>query len=257
MKSQRQGSGILLCLLLLAPVALAAESLQGQLAWVKVIELSLPESGVIEKVLVNKGERVRQGQELLRLERSAEQAAVLAARARREEARLRLAEARRERERAAELYERALLSDHDLQLTQISEQAAQAQHLEADALLAGAQRQLEYGIVRAPWDGRISAVFVQPSQAVVNQYTVTPLLQLVQEQPMLVHAGITMDQRSQLSVGQEVAVAVNEQRYAGVVQALDWTAVQEPGTGYQLTVRFTPAADADLHAGMPVSVELP
>ncbi len=244
------------CLLAGAPLQ-AQEQLPGELAWGRSLILALHASGIIEHVQVSPGMRVKQGQELLRLDRAVEQARLQAADSRLKESRLQLEEAQRERERVRELYERALAADHDLQLAQIAEQGAHAGYQEARVQRLLAVRQRDDGILHAPWDGRIQALYVQVAQAVLNRDTLMPLLELVQDETMLIQARASAQQRERLPAGTEVTVLVNQQPYTGVVQAWQVEAIAKPSQTYPLTVVITPGPDSGLLAGMPASIVLP
>lgn len=130
-------------------------------------EMSPGISGLVAGIPVRKGERVRQGQVLLRLQDSEHRAQVnLAARsldagrASAEEACLTAEQAERERQRSEGLHARELISDQDLEAARTyAESSAAGCHAarerikQAEAALAVARAVLDKTSVVAPFDG--------------------------------------------------------------------------------------------------------
>ena len=137
-------------------------------------------TGKLKEVLIEEGEHVRAGQILARLDDSAYQASVaqahsqlLAARALEGQIQGQLAQARRDTQRYQDLIDRNLVSRQSLESTQTQEAtlAAQVQvqrkQIElAQATLRGAQVQLDYCTVRAPFSGVIVAKAAQAGEII-------------------------------------------------------------------------------------------
>lgn len=247
-----------LVLLVWGATARGGESVPARLDWARYIVMGTPASGLVERVSVSPGERVRAGQELLRLDAGAQQAELAEAEAAVEETGLLLAEAERERDRTRALYDRTLLADHDLQLSLIAHARARTAAHAARAHLARVRAELEYRILKAPWAGRVVAVHGQPGQAVVGRERVVPLVELGGEGGLLARARLASAQLPGLREGAEVTVLAAGRRYAGVVRSLAWEVPPEGDDApYQLSVSFDPAGDFGLRPGMPVTLELP
>jgi RND family efflux transporter MFP subunit len=137
-------------------------------------------TGTIREVLIEEGEHVKAGQVLARLDDSAYQAGVAQARAQLMAAQAlevqyqgQLAQARRETARSQDLTDRGLTSRQALELAQTQEttlgaqlQAQRKQAELAQAALRGAEVQLGYCTVRAPFDGVIVAKSAQSGEII-------------------------------------------------------------------------------------------
>jgi HlyD family secretion protein len=137
-------------------------------------------TGTVKEVLIEEGEHVKAGQVLARLEDSAYRAGVaqaraqlLAAQALEAQYTAQLGQARRDTQRSQDLIERNLVSHQALEVAQTQQQALTAQlesqrkQIElAQAMLQGAQVQLDYCTVRAPFDGVIVAKSAQPGEII-------------------------------------------------------------------------------------------
>ena len=137
-------------------------------------------TGTIREVLIEEGEHVKAGQVLARLEDSAYQAGVAQAQAQLRVAESlvvqyegQLAQAQRDTARGQDLVARGLASRQSLELTQTQEatlgaqlQAQRRQAELAQAALRGAQVQLGYCTVRAPFAGVIVAKSAQSGEII-------------------------------------------------------------------------------------------
>ena len=137
-------------------------------------------TGTIREVLIEEGEHVKAGQVLARLDDSAYQASVAQAQAQVYAAQAleiqyqgQLAQAQREARRGQDLVDRGLASRQSLELAQTQEATLgaqlQAQHRQvelAQAALRGAQVQLGYCTVRAPFAGVIVAKSAQSGEII-------------------------------------------------------------------------------------------
>jgi HlyD family secretion protein len=137
-------------------------------------------TGTIREVLIEEGEHVKAGQVLARLDDSAYQAGVAQARAQLLAAQAlevqfqgQLAQAQRDTRRNQDLIDRGLASRQSLELTQTAEatlaaqlQAQRKQVELAQAALRGAEVQLGYCTVRAPFAGVIVAKSAQSGEII-------------------------------------------------------------------------------------------
>ena len=137
-------------------------------------------TGTIKEVLIEEGEHVKMGQVLARLDDSAYQAGVaqaraqlLAAQALETQYTTQLAQARRDTQRNQDLIDRNLVSRQSLEATQTQQDTLAAQlqvqrrQIElAQATLRGAEVQLAYCTVRAPFAGVIVAKAAQSGEII-------------------------------------------------------------------------------------------
>ena len=137
-------------------------------------------TGTVKEVLIEEGEHVKAGQVLARLDDSANlagvaqaQAQLLSAQALATQYATQLAQARRDTQRNQDLIDRNLVSRQSLEATQTQQDTLSAQvqvqrrQIElAQAMLHGAEVQLGYCTVRAPFDGVIVAKSAQPGEII-------------------------------------------------------------------------------------------
>jgi RND family efflux transporter MFP subunit len=137
-------------------------------------------TGTVKEVLIEEGEHVKAGQVLARLDDAAYRAGVdqaraqlMAAQALEVQYTAQLAQARRETQRNQGLIDRNLVSRQSLETTQTQQDTLAAQlqvqrkQIElANAVLRGAQVQLAYCTVRAPFDGVIVAKAAQSGEII-------------------------------------------------------------------------------------------
>jgi len=213
----------LLVLGVLSVPAAAGQRLEGRLHWARVVELSVPVSGVVAEVPVRPGQRVARGGVLLRLDQRGFRAAREAARARLAGREADLEEARRERDRALELYERTVLSDHELQLARIAHTQAEAAAAEARAALVRAELELEYATLRAPFDAVVLERRAEPGQTVSAALAPPVLLVVAEAGRMALHVPVASDVaaalRSRLGDG-GFRVRIQDREYPARLQAL-------------------------------------
>lgn len=249
--------GLLLGACLWPPGPVLAEDLPARLDWARHLVLGTTESGPVQRVLVEPGETVRAGQELLRLDSRGLEARLAEAGAEIVEAETREAEAQRERDRTQELYDRTLLADHELQLAQIALAEAHTRLLAARARQAELRQRLDQRILRAPWDGRVVAVTVQPGQAVVSHERPMPLLELAGDGQWLARAEVGEALLSRLQPGTPLQVEVAGQSHEATVRTLGWRPIDGSAPPrYALTAAFS-APDQGLRPGLAARIRLP
>lgn len=243
----------------LAACAAQAAEVPAELHWSQRAELSTPVSGVVQTVLVAVGERVRQGQTLLKLDDRiysgrAEEAAAAVAR-RHEEA----AEARRDLERVQELYDRTVISTSELDQAKLRQARAAAQLKEAQARHRQGLKNLADTVLRAPFDAIVVGRQVEPGQAVAAGLQPQTLLVLAKAGEMVAQARLPESQLALLKAGQEVTVTAARQSFRGRIKILGLEPAARDKNGaalYTLDVVF-PAGETVLRAGTQATLSLP
>jgi membrane fusion protein (multidrug efflux system) len=123
-------------------------------------------SGRVLRAEVERGERVKEGQLLARIEAQAAGDAVRSARSALQSASSQAEVAERQRERIARLVKAGALADRDLEVAENAASTARAQVADAEARVATAEEQQGRATVRAPLGGVVSAREVRTGDVV-------------------------------------------------------------------------------------------
>lgn len=246
-------------LLWLAAGTAQAAEVPAVLQWSQRVELSTPVSGVVQAVNVVVGERVRQGQVLLRLDERiyagrADEAAAMVAR-NKEDA----AEAQRELKRVQELYDRTVISVSELDQAKLRQARAAALLKESQARQRQELKNREDTQLRAPFDAVVVARQAEPGQAVAAALQPQSLLVVARAGEMLARAQVQEAQLANLKAGQEVGVGVGKQNFRGKIRTMGLEPTTRDKSGqplYPLDVVFVPG-ETQLRAGAAATLNLP
>lgn len=243
---------------LLASTAVSADW-DGTLDWARRTEMSTAASGVIDRVLVRPGERIKEKTVLLQLEQTTLRARVEQARATLQHVTLLRDEAERELNRSQELYDRTLLADHDLTLAKLAFAEAEAAYQTGRADLRAAEDELNDSELHAPFDAVVLDRRVQPAQTVVNQLRVEPMLVLASATEMLARFFVQADEVADLAPGKKVNVSVDGERYQGEVESLrlDVSGVYSSSIAKGYTVEVLFPVNRPLLPGTAANISLP
>lgn len=242
--------GVLVLAAVLAAPPACAEGLEGVLDWSQRVELSLPVSGVVARVLVQPGQEVRQGESLLVLDPVLFQARVAEARAELDRFTEDEAEARRELARVQELYARTVSSTTELDAAQLRHARARAGLAAAQARVERTRRLLADSELRAPFDALVLERHVEPGMAVAAQCQPATLLTVARADEMLAVASLPAAQALGLRLGDSARVSLGGTELAGVIKALRFPS----GRGAQVEIALPRGSD---HApGQPVDIRL-
>ena len=137
---------------------LQEQSLDAVVEAVRQATLSAQVAGAIVSLNVKAGDRVKAGQELLRIDASAAQQNVVGSTAQLEAAQANLRVAAKEIERQKQLFQKQYISQGALDRAQAQFDAAQAQVQAQQAQTRAAQTQTGFFSVRAPFNGVVSDV---------------------------------------------------------------------------------------------------
>ena len=137
---------------------LQEQSLDAVVEAVRQATLSAQVAGAIVSLNVKAGDRVKAGQELLRIDGSAAQQNVVGSTAQLEAAQANLRVAAKEIERQKQLFQKQYISQGALDRAQAQFDAAQAQVQAQQAQTRAAQTQTGFFSVRAPFNGVVSDV---------------------------------------------------------------------------------------------------
>lgn len=243
---------------LLYVTASQALEIQAGLQWSKRVELATPVSGVIKSVEANIGDRVKQGDILIKLDERNYVADLEMARARVKSLDEKRKEAGRQLDRAQELYNRTVLSEHELQTAKNAKVEADSDYATAKAQLVTAEFNLEYTTIRAPFDAVVLQRNAEVGQTVVSQLKPETLIILGSAGEMIARGLIAQGDLNGQLQGRPATVIVDDKKFDGKVRhiGLEPVTTDKQGIYYDIVVVFNPG-DRILRAGRQVTIELP
>jgi len=218
------------------------------------IDLSLPVSGIVDKVKVSAGQHVKQGETMISLDeipfiadRALMQSHVAFQQAR-------LDEASRDFKHQQELYDRTVLSTVELENAELRVKRSEALLASAKARLARANYDYSVSQLKAPFDALIIAVNVNAGQAINNAMQSQILVSLVRHGYFTARFNVTAGQLENLKPGKPVKVVINDNRYAANITAISYEPVEiNKGAGIGGEQRYTVEAGFFTDGGsMPV-----
>lgn len=130
------------------------------------VNLTTPVSGVVKAVYVDAGQRVKKGARLLALDDTHFRARVMEAEAGVMRAKQEADEAGRDIKRAEELYDRGVSSTTEFDVAKLRHARAAASLREAEARLISARKNLQDSVLKAPFEGVVSAREAEPGMYV-------------------------------------------------------------------------------------------
>lgn len=150
--------------------------LEGRIEAVQQVTLATQVAGTVQKLNAHAGQRVRQGQLLLRVDARAAIATTRATQAQVQAIDAQLAVAQKHLARQRQLYEKNFISQAALEQAQAQADALAAQAKAQRAQTRAADSQTDYYNIRAPFDGVVAAVYAElgdmamPGRAVLQLY---------------------------------------------------------------------------------------
>jgi RND family efflux transporter MFP subunit len=250
---------MLICLLSLTAFEAMAVEVPGVVQYERVVELSLPVSGVIKTVNVVEGQNVEQGELLLELE-----AVPFKARKDELESQVRLLQAEKEftskeLERNKELYDRLSLSTVDLDKSKLDLVRAESKLAAMRAELAVARYQEEKSRLYAPISGKVTERNVEPGQTVRTDLQPPVLLRIADTTGFIVEAEVTGDRLSSVSTGSGLEVRIQGKTFPAVFKSTRLLtparSLSQPSV-YRVRVKLE-QSDPSFLPGLPASIIFP
>ena len=230
--------GCLLLAFIFLPVnTLLAQELSGTTSWAREVALSTPVAGVIEQVRVSPGQRVKQGELLLRLDQRPFDNKIFGLQAKIKKLEVLRNETQAELKRAEELYDRTLLSDHELELAKIDAVSAEADYRLTQSELSTAQLNREYSRLTAPFDALVLKRQAEKGQVVSPTLMPQVLLVLVSSETMKVRVLLESQELKKFRPGQAVKVKIADRIFPGTISMLGLEP-EDNATAYFLEVEF-------------------
>lgn len=234
----------------------------------QTIELRAPVDGLIDKVLVKRGDKVKAGQALVVLESSVESSALELVRFRAQMAgrltvaRNRLDHAGRRLNRATELSAQNYLAAQNRDDAEAEKLTAEGELLDATETKQLAQRELQYSTdllarrtLRSPFNGVVVERMLNPGDLAESGSGRKPVLRLAQVEPLRVEVVLPISAYGKLRIG-AVAMVTPESlggQYPATVTVVDSVFDSASGTfGARLEMANT---QAKLPAGIRCKVD--
>jgi len=250
------GKLALAALVMWLPVTAWAAEYDAVLDWNRKAKLSTPVSGVVAKVNVQPGDRVKQDEVLLQLENAVMKANLEKAKAGVEFYERSFKEAERELERNKELYDRTVLSDHELETANIAFTQAKAQLKSAEAFLAKSKFDLRHSEIRAPFDGIVIQRYVTEGETVASKEVPPLLVEMADSDLMIAQFQVAGHLLGGFTNGRKATVNVGGANYSGEISAVEFEPQPKSGNKYAIKVRFNTKGKL-LRAGRSAKVIVP
>jgi RND family efflux transporter MFP subunit len=202
----------------LVAVAAPAQELSGFDCLIEpyaVMDVSTREEGILETILVERGDVVKRAQALARLDSVIEEATVELARARAnmdsriEEQRVNKAFAARQRTRAMELYQKKAIPFHEVDKSETEERLADLRLRQAEndktvatLELKRAQELLKLRTVRSPVNGVVVERLLYPGESVKDE----PIVRVAQIDPLNVEIIVPVTKFGRITSGMKAQV---------------------------------------------------
>lgn len=245
--------------LLILPAALWAKDIDAVLQWSRKVELSAPVSGIVTEVAADTGGHVRKGQALLRLDERYFKAKAEKAKAEVKRLGVKLHESEQEFKRAKEMHERELLADHELELAKGNFLMSESEHKAAQASLTKAELDLEYSVVRAPFDAIILNRTVEVGQTIISTMQPVPMFTIAEAGYMIARIKASEKELSGLSMGKKASVKISGKKYEGSISriGMEPAGSSEGGSLYEVDIRFSIPPSVIIRPGQKAAVTLP
>ena len=205
-------------------------------------------AGSVLESYVDRGERVKRGQLLLRIDDLTERQSFLSAQSAARSASLAQQNAESDLKRDTRLYDAGAIAERDLEATRRALASARAASTDAQARLATAQQQLEKTRVASPLAGIVSDRPVNAGDVVQPG---TPLVTVIDPSSMRLEAAVPSDAISGIEVGASVRFTVSgyaDRIFTGTVERVN--PAVDPTTRQVLIFVSIPNASSKLVAGL-------
>lgn len=147
-----------------------------QIALAQNVKIGALVAGQITQVYVKKGETVKAGQTLMKIDSARIAAKLQAAKAEAELMRLVYADAQIELEQALDLYDRTVSSKRTLDAAQLAHDVAKQKHLKAAANVDYYQAWLKYTVIKSPINGSVKTIYAPKGSTVFKENS--PLIEI-------------------------------------------------------------------------------
>ncbi len=249
----------LMCLLLATtPVAFALD-LPGIIKYETVVELSIPVSGVVSRVLAEEGQVVKQEQVLLELDEVPFKAGLDKAAAELRLLKAERDEAEKEHQRNNELFERLVLSVVSLDNSKLKLTRADSLWEAKKAEFEQVKYEFEKSRLRAPFPGVIIERFVEPGQTIRTLMQAPVLFRLAETSSFIIESEVDGDKIRGLAHGAALDARLSGKTYRALVKSV---LLLSPARSLSQPARYRIRAklenvDDKLRPGLPATLVVP
>ena len=214
-----------------------------------------PEPARIAEISRGEGDRVRQGDVLVRFEIPNAAAEVQRQKAELQRAQASLANAKANQTRARDLFDRGVAARKDVEDADRAVADAEAAIAQAQASLAAASTTAGRSVVRATFDGVIAKRYHNPGD-LVDAAAGDPVLRVIDPRRLEVVASVPLADSSRIVIGAPAHLAAVSAGSPEVgLKVISRPAAVDPGTA-TIPVRLGFNAPTNLPAGTPVQVDI-
>jgi macrolide-specific efflux system membrane fusion protein len=217
-------------------------------------------SGILQRLNVSIGDRVRAGDILAELDPLEFQARYDQAMAGLETARVDEEFARIDLERARELHASSVISDAELDAMERSHRMAEANLLQAGANARSAEIQLDYTVIRAPVSGVVASVSTQVGETVAASFASPTFVTIIDLDRLEIWAYVDETDIGRVEVGQTATFTVDtyaDTDFRGTVTAIQPKAeVVDNVVNYVTLIQIGPTEGKILRPEMTTTVNI-
>ena len=213
-------------------------------------------AGLVQSVHVAPGQKIKQGELLLQIDKTPYEAAEERAQAVLQSLQTAVDTAQLELDRAQELYDRDSLSQVEMKYAENKYSAAQGNYKAAQADLKLAEYHLNRTRIVSPINARVIRVNTSKGQYVNPEVESSALLTIVSSSSMSAVAVLNSDQWNPSLMNKKATVKYRDKVYQGQVNELGFVRVEQTGglPAYEVRVLFS--TNDVIPAEMPVSIEI-
>lgn len=239
--------------------SLAAQAAQydAKIQFTHKIVLSVPVTGEVARVNVNKGDQFKTGDVLLSLNKVPFEASVQNAQAHVNRTEALQQEADRDHQHLVELFDRGVLSKVELENGELKLKRATADLNAAQAKLTQARYDLEHSSLTAPFDGLVLDILVRPHESVNNTVNVMPLITVAQTSKYTATALVPISVINKLKINSRTKLSVGNNSFTGSVTGIAFEPAENAKKDnlYEVRVDFDSGGKL-LRAGQSASLSL-
>lgn len=197
-----------------------SEDIEARLNWDKKVKLSTPVSGVVGQVVAKTGDKVKKGDTLLSLDDRVLKADLEFANTHLKYMERLNKEAKQELERNLELYERTVLSNHELEAAHLAYEKILSGLMQAKKQQAQAEFNMNYSVVKAPFDGVVIKQHATEGQTVISNQQAKTLVELAAIDAMVAEFSVTGGVLRKLVMGKKVSIRIGKRKLKGRIAAI-------------------------------------
>ena len=234
-------------------------SATGTLGAVRTVEVGTQVSGLVESLLVDFNDEVKEGQVIARLDTTLLASAVKDAEANAERAAAELRQARRDLARLTATHAQGITSDADFNKAQYNLDVAGASAKSAEVAVARARQNLGYATIRAPVSGTVVERDVDVGQTVAASLSAPKLYLIANDlSRMQILASVDESDIGRVKTGQEARFTVKafpSRTFRGTVRQVRLKSASEQNVVSYTAVVAVDNPDGALLPGMTATVE--